>query len=131
MSTSLLHVKPHPPSPLVSRHNQQHQSKHQSSNPTTRDSLAISGVASILPLVVDSLGCLVAVGSGGVHESKGHSKVCRCKSLCRHWLCVGLVILRFCDHEMLKLEDLVFRESSAHRGEIQRVEILQSNVFCY
>ena len=69
-------------------------------------------------------GCLVVIGSGEALESKGFSKVCRCKSLCRHWLCEGLVIFRFCDHEMLKLEDLVFRESSAHRGEIQRVEIL-------
>ena len=124
-------VKVYQPSLLALRHNQLHQSKHQSSNATTRGPLAISGVGSILPLVVGSLGCLVVIGSGGEHESKGNSKVCRCKSLCRHWLCVGLVILRFCDHEMLKLEDLVFRESSAHRGEIQRVEILQSNVFCY
>jgi len=77
------------------------------------------------------LGCPVVIGSGEILECKGFSEVCRGKSLCRHWLCESLVILRFCDHEMLKLEYLVFPESSAHWGEIQGVEILYSNVFRY
>jgi hypothetical protein len=41
------------------------------------------------------------------------------------------IILRFCYHEMFKLEYLVFLKSPAHRGEIQRVEIFQGNIFLY